>query len=201
VAVIYDYHVVLSIVGIFFGLAGYALYFRSIFRGETKPHVLSWFTYAVIDAIVFLAQVVKGAGPGAWPLLLSVIANSVIVVLALRRGEKDLKISDWISFSAALFSILLWVLTSDPLIAVVFATFVNIFALYPTFRKSYSKPYEESITLWSLDVFRFGLSILALSSFNPTTVLFTASIVVLNSSLVTMVLLRRRQLAKLASNI
>ncbi len=68
-------------------------------------------------------------------------------------------------------------------------------ALVPTFRKSYLRPYEESISMWGFDVAKYALSIFAIASLNLTTVLFPIAIVVCNSALVAMILLRRRRLA------
>jgi len=193
---IYDYHVLLGGTAVLIGLLAYGLYFRTIFRGDTKPHLFTWLIFAIIDGTVFVAQVLEGGGPGSWIFLLSVVENLIVVILAVRWGEKHITRSDWASFLAALAGIVLWRLTNDPLIAVTIAVGINIAAAYPTFRKSYTRPDEESITVWAIDVVRFSLGIVALVTLNITTALFPASIVLLNASLVGMILYRRRQLAK-----
>lgn len=193
---IYDYHSVIGGVAVLIGVGAYGLYFRTIFRGDTKPHLFTWLIFALIDGTVFVAQVLEGAGPGSWVLLLSVVENLVVVALALKWGEKHIAKSDWTSFIAALAGIMLWRLMNDPLIAVVIAVGINIAAAYPTFRKSYARPDEESITVWAIDGARFTLGMVALVTFNLTTALFPAAIVLTNTSLVGMILYRRRQLAK-----
>jgi hypothetical protein len=198
VRVLYDYHLVFGAFGVLLGLAGYGLYFRSIFRGETKPHLFTWVTYALIDAIVFVAQALHGAGAGSWALLLCALANAVIAVLALRRGEKHIATVDWISFAAALLCIALWILTSNALVAVVLASAVNVFGIVPTFRKSYTRPDQESVSIWTMDMFMFGASLIALDVFSLTTALFPVVIVLQNSVLVGMVLIRRRQLGRVS---
>src|SRR3989344_4631581 len=197
----YDYHVVLGIIAVSFGVAGYVIYIRSIIRGFTRPHIFTWLIYVVIDGTIFLAQLAGGGGPGAFVVLSGVFANTLIVILAFRRGEKNITFSDWACFILALFAILFWWITSSPLSAVLTLTLANLLAYIPTFRKSYAKPHEESISIWALDVLRFGVSIFALSAFNLTTVLFPATVVISNSVMTSTILLRRRRLAKLASNI
>lgn len=192
----YDYHIIFGALGVLLGLVAYGLYFRSIFRGETKPHIFTWLTFTLIDGTVFFAQILHGAGPGSWILLLSVVENTIVVVLATRWGEKHITRSDWVSFFGALFGILLWWLTDNALAAVVVASIINILAVVPTLRKSYLRPDQESVTLWSIDLLRFSLSMAALVSFNLTTALFPAVIILANASVVALVLLRRRQLAK-----
>ena len=191
---IYDYHVVLGALGAGLGLLGYALYFRSIFAGITKPHVFTWLTYFLLDIIVFVAQVIKGGGAGTWVTLSGAVGTFCVTVVALRLGEKHIRKSDWISFGAALFAIALWLLTDTPLVAVVIAAIINFLAMAPTFRKSYVNPFQESTSIWILDIIRFSLGIIALGSINATTVLFPAALVLGNAMLVAMILVRRSQL-------
>ena len=188
----YDYHVLLAVIGSCCGLLGYALYFRSIFLGATKPHIFTWFVYGLIDGIVFVAQLFEGGGPGAWVTLVGVVANLMVAVLSIWYGEKHITKSDWTIFTGALLAIVLWRMTSNPLLAVAIATIANTLGLVPTFRKAYMKPFEESISIWSLDVLRFGLAIPALSAITFTTVLFPIDVVIINSALAIMILIRRR---------
>jgi len=192
--VMYDYHVILGALGAGLGLLGYTLYFRSIFAGITKPHVFTWLTYFLLDIIVFAAQVIKGGGAGTWVTLTGVIGTFCVAAVALRLGEKHIRMSDWISFGAALFAIVLWVLTDTPLLAVIIAAIINFLAMAPTFRKSYVNPFQESTSIWVLDIIRFSMGIIALESLNLTTALFPAALVLGNAMLVAMILVRRRQL-------
>lgn len=178
------------------GVLGYTFYFRSIFRGETKPHLFTWLIYALIDIIVFTAQVLNGAGPGAWVTLTGIIGTSAVALVSIRRGEKHITMSDWMSFVAAIVAIVLWRLTSDALVAVVISAAINFLAMAPTFRKAYGKPEEESISIWLADTTRYSLAIVALTTLSLTTALFPAALVLGDALLITMILLRRRQLAK-----
>ena len=192
-----DYHAVLAAISIAFGAAGYIIYITSIFRGATKPHVFTWLIYALVDVIVFAAQLVEGGGPGAWATALGAFGNAAIFLLALRFGEKRVMTLDRVCLLGALLGIVLWQITSNPLTAVVVLTITNTLAVVPTIRKSYWRPFEESISIWGLDIARFGLALFALSTFNSTTALFPAGVVVTNSVLVGMILLRRRALGRL----
>jgi len=190
----YDYHIVLGAIAVLLGLLGYGLYFRSIFRGETKPHLFTWIIYFLIDIIVFVAQVIKGAGPGAWTTLSGVIGSLCVTIIAVRLGEKHITRTDWVSFIAALGAIVLWQLTNNPLTAVIIAAIINFLAIFPTLRKSYSNPYQESISIWIVDIMRFGLGISALLSLNWTTALFPSAVITANVLLVGIILIRRRVL-------
>ncbi|OHB18969.1 MAG: hypothetical protein A2854_02505 [Parcubacteria group bacterium RIFCSPHIGHO2_01_FULL_56_18] len=192
----YDYHVLLGILAIIAGLVGEVLYIKDIVRGTIKPHPFSWFGWGILDVIILSAQTVRGGGAGAWVMGVAAVVNIGIAIASLRRGEKRITQSDWICFIGALLGIGLWIVTDDPFWAVIVAAVVNCVAFIPTFRKSFVRPFEESLTIFVFDIIKFGLSIVALQALNPTTALFPAVSAISNIVFVAMVLFRRRQLAK-----
>ena len=191
---IYDYHVLLGVLAIIAGLVGEVLYIKNIFRGTIKPHPFSWFGWGLLDVVIVAAQVVKGGGAGAWVTGVAAVVNIGIAVVSLKRGEKRITWSDWTCFIGARLGIGLWIVTDDPLWAVIVAAVVNCIAFVPTFRKSFLRPSEESLTIFIFDIIKFGLSIAALQALNPTTALFPAVSALSNVVFVVMVLVRRRQL-------
>ena len=189
-----DYHVVLGAITVAITIFGYALYLRSILRGQTKPHPFTWLLFLVLDSTVFLAQVLHGGGPGAWSMGVGTFFAGLVFLLALKQGEKRIVRIDWACLTIALLGVAAWGATNNALYAVVLASVSDAIAKIPTIRKSYLRPEEESLSIWSLDIVRFSLSVVALSSISWTTALFPAEIVFTNAILVLMILLRRRQL-------
>ena len=191
----FDYHVVLGAVGVLLAIVGYATYFMSIFKGHTKPHVFTWAAFTLIDGTVFFIQLFEGGGPGSWTLGAAALLSAVVSLVAIQWGEKDIRSFDWLCLAGAVFGLIIWLVIDNPLGAVVILTVTNLFAVAPTFRKSFVKPEEESMIIWALDVVKFFLSIVALESRTLTTDPFPSSIVFSNGTLVVMTLLRRRRLA------
>jgi hypothetical protein len=176
------------------GLISYIPYFRDIFNGKTKPHFFSWFIWALLTGIAFIAQVVDDAGPGAWVTGLTAFICLLISILALRKGEKNITKSDWMCFLAALVGIVIWIKTNDPLFAVIVVTFVDAIAYIPTFRKSYYKPQEETLIKYELATLKFFIALFALQSLTVTTWLYPASLVLTNGAFVVMNIARRKKL-------
>lgn len=195
-----DYHAVIGFVALLLNLVAYGLYFRGVFKGFTKPHPFTWLVFSVVDGTVFFAQIVSGGGPGAWILGMAAVLNACVFLVALVWGEKRIPKTDWVCLVVALFGIALWRLTNDPFLAVVFASVADAVAKVPTMRKSYFRPHEETVSTWFLGALSYGISIAALTSLNPTTVFFPAEIVATNALVVGVVLLRRRQLAKISQS-
>jgi hypothetical protein len=178
------------------GFIGYVPYFRNIFKGKTKPHVFSWLVWGILTGIAFVAQVVEKAGPGSWVTGFTAIICLIIAGLAYSRGERDITRIDWACFIAAIFGIVLWVLTDNALLAVIIVTITDALAYIPTFRKTYYKPYEETLIEYALGSLKFVIGFAALESFALTAWLYPASLVVMNAAFVVMALIRRIQLGR-----
>jgi len=73
-----------------FASVGYSTYIWSIVKGTTKPHAFSWGVWSILMAIIFFAQLSKGAAAGAWVTGYSAAICVVITVFAILRGEKNI---------------------------------------------------------------------------------------------------------------
>lgn len=167
-------------------------YTRSIFKGQTKPHVFSWLIWGLATLIVFAAQLADGAGVGAWSTAVSGVGTLYIAYLAFqRRADHSVTRMDWIFLALALASLPLWLWTSDPLWAVIILTTVDTLGFGPTFRKAYHAPYEEQLQMYILLIFRNLLSIAALENYSWTTVLFPAFVSWMCVLFIAMVMVRR----------
>jgi len=195
-----DYYTTLSILGIAFGGARYIIYLRDMFRGTAKPHPFSWFVWGLMAAIVFFAQLSEGAGAGAWITGLVGAACLGISVLALYKGEKGITKSDWVCLLASIIGVVLWRLTSEPLLAVVIIVIADAIAYIPTYRKAFYKPHEEPAYTYFLAAMRSVFGVLALQSFTITNWLYPASLILTDGGFVVYLLVRRWQLARTKSS-
>jgi len=187
-------NVYLGILATLIAIYAYIPYFRNIFRGKTKPHAFSWFVWFLLTAIAFFAQVSDNAGPGAWVTGFTAVICFVIFIFGLKRGEKDIVWIDWLSLVGALLALGLWAITNEPLLSVILITLIDALGFVPTFRKSYSKPNEETALTYGLSSLKFAIGIAALDNVTLVTALYPASLVLANGIFVAMVLLRRQKL-------
>ncbi|MDD5585896.1 MAG: hypothetical protein PHY92_02935 [Alphaproteobacteria bacterium] len=186
----------LGLLSIALFIVGYSRYFWHIFKGQTKPHAFSWLVWGIITAIAFFAQNSDNAGPGAWTTGFGAVVYFVIAGLALFRGERDIKRSDWLAFTGALAAIPLWYLTGDPLSAVVLIAIIETLAFFPTIRKSYAKPHEETLFMYTMEILRFVPAIFALEHYSAVTLINPLYTIVLNGAFIVMALWRRAALAR-----
>ncbi len=176
-------------------LVSYVPYIRDILKGTTKPHPVSWVAFAILMGITFAAQVVTGAGAGAWVTGVSAAAVLAIAIFAMIHGRVEVVLFDWICLVAALMGIVLWRATSDPLHAVLIVTATHMVAMGPMLRKAYLKPYEETMSLFILSIAKFVVGFFAFASFTLTNTLYPSFIIAVNIVLVSVLVYRRKQIS------
>ena len=188
-----DLKTILGIIAVVIGFIGYVPYIIDTIRNKTKPHAFSWLVWTILTVIAFFAQLSRGAGVGAWATGMTALVCAFITILAFRQGEKDIKIFDWVSLLVAGVSLILWGITNNPLVAIILVVIIDAAGFFPTFRKAFHKPFEETMSQYIIATIKWVLSIVALGSLNLTTVLFPAAVAALNTSFSIMLIIRRRK--------
>jgi len=167
-----------SLAAIVLTFVAYAPYLATIRTGVTRPHYYSWLIWSLTTAVVFVAQLSAEGGVGAWPTGVSAAITIYVTWLAWRlHGDTQATRLDQAFLGMALLSLPLWLLTADPLWAVVILTTVDVLGFGPTLRKAWHLPWEESLLFYALFTVRSALSVLALESLNLTTLLFPVAMV------------------------
>ncbi|MGE3770025.1 MAG: hypothetical protein AB7G06_03655 [Bdellovibrionales bacterium] len=177
-------------------IISYIPYFHGIRKGTIKPHAFSWLLWSLITGISYMAQTSAGSGPGAWAAGISTFLTLSVAIASLKYGEKNITRSDWVVFIAGLSAIPAWILTDNPLWSVVIVSAIDTVGYIPTIRKSWSKPTEEGFSRYTLSSVNKVLSLLAIEVFIVTTWLHTATILLMNIVLLTVMLYRRHVLRK-----
>jgi len=177
------------------GLAGQGWYLLQAMRRTVRPHIFSWIIWGLLGLIGTAAQYTANAGPGCWSVGISSITCFFIAIAGLFHGEKSITRGDWICFLFLLSAIPVWVMTKNPLWAVVIVCAIDTGAFYPTFRKSWSQPHKEGIIGFSAYALQMVFSFAALESFTLTTTLYPIVLFAMNAALAVTLLYRRRKVA------
>lgn len=188
-----DIQIVLGTFPILLGFASCAWYYREIFAGRIKPHAFSWLVWGTTTGIAFVAQILNGAGPGAWFLGYVTLNCFVTFGLALWKGERSFPAFDWISLLVALSSLIPWYLSNDATISVVIVTFIDTCGYLPTFRKIYRKPREESLFVFATGIVQYAASLFALSVISISTALYPLVCTLMNIAVCVQLLYLRQK--------
>ena len=182
---------ILGILSVVFAALSYPPYLISMLKGKIKPHVFSWALWSLLTFIAFAIQLASGAGPGAWTTGFSAVCTTIIAVVAIRYGERNITRSDWLAFAGGLLAIPLWLGMKNPTAAAILVTAIDAAGFYPTFRKSWHKPREELLYMNLITMMKHFLSLAALTVFSIPTALFPATLMTLNILLAAMITGRR----------
>jgi len=183
---------ILGAIAAFISLASCPAYMWGIYKSGLKPHAFSWTIWGLITSIVFAAQVVEGAGAGAWNMGAAAAGTWAIAIAAFFYGERNITRSDWAAFVCALAAIPVWVMTKNPLPAVIIVSAIDSVSYWPTLRKSWIRPREESALMFVAGAVAFFFSLFAQENRNLTTLLYPVVITCMNILLIAMLLTRRR---------
>ena len=192
----FNIKLILGSIAIIVALVGYVPYFRDIFIGRTKPHVYSWLIWSILMGIGFFGQILNKGGTGAWVTGISALISVFIFLLALKKGEKNITLLDKLSLIGAFIAMGLWYLTNNPLSAIILIMIIDALGFFPTFRKSYHKPNEETMFTYFTSGLKFAIALFALESYSLITYLYPLYLVLANWSFVGMIIIRRIQFNK-----
>jgi len=185
----------LSFIAITITVFAYLPYIQSIRDGRTKPHIFSWIIWGSATVVVSFAQLAAKGGVGAWPITISGLLTIYTAWLAWqKKGDIDITPLDWFFFITALSALPLWYLTANPLWAVIILTTVDLLGFAPTFRKSWFRPQDESLTFFMLMTLRNFIAAAALEHYALATLLFPMATGAAGALFIVMVILRRNRL-------
>ncbi|HVJ92100.1 MAG TPA: hypothetical protein VM580_20005 [Labilithrix sp.] len=184
--------------GIFAALAsvlavvGNVPYLRDVIRRAITPHPYTWFIWSIVSGVTFVGGLVKGAGIGAVPTGVAESFTLVIFLFSLRNGFRGVAKVDHLFLAAALLALISWAITREPTAAVVIVVSIDLIAFAPALRKTWLDPRSEQPILFVANVIRHALTLGALQNYNLATILHSVSMIVTNTAMTLIIVLRRR---------
>lgn len=189
-----DYKWVLAGIAALISICNFSYYVVGILKGKTKPHMYTWLIWSVVAFTVAAGQIVDGAGAGAMVAVIAVLNCLIVAFLSISRGSKDITKSDKLCLFICAVALVLWPITNSPLWSILIVTIIDLIGYIPTIRKSYNAPHEESIYIFSIFVVTCSLGLLALHNYTLITMVYLIAMNVANTFMVTILLIRRKQL-------
>lgn len=184
---------IVGIIAVVLTFVGYIPYIRDTRKDKTKPHIYTWFIWGLVTAIAFGLQLSADAGPGAFTTLAAAIVCFIIFGFGLRQGNHDITKSDTIFLLLSLVALGLWLFAKQPVLSVILISTIDMLGFIPTVRKSWHKPYEETLISYLLNTFRFCLALYALDHYTIVTALYPLTWVIANGAFSIYLIARRKK--------
>lgn len=162
-------------------ISGILLYVYDTIKGHSKPNRVTWFLWSLVPFIAFSAQIKQGVGLTSILTFTSGFGPFLVLVTSLlnKNAYWELKRFDIVCGAIAIIGVILWLVTKNPNLAIIFSITADGFAALPTLVKSFKFPETESmvtyllasfgalltlftIDTWKLEFFAFPLYIFVL---------------------------------------
>lgn len=186
-------YVVAGIAGATINIIGFVPYIRDIFRHKTEPERAMWWIYTALFLLLFAAQLNAGAH---WLLLVTgvyILNSAVIAILSLRYGYGSLHKRDAISLIIAAIGLLLWLLTKQPLLAILVVILVDIAGFWLTLLKVWHAPRSETLVSWQLAFVAAVISIFSIKTLKFDLVIYPLYAVAGEAFLIGEIMYRRKK--------
>lgn len=184
------------ILWVILGLVAYVVYFRAIFRGETKPHLYTWMIWGILWTT---ASIISFRNGGGWWILVPVmmgILNTTLAIIAFFYGEKHISQKDKILLWLCCVMFVFWLLTKHDLWTMIIACLIESVGFYFTWKKSYKKPYQEDLTSYIIWTFEFLFAVLAIEHISVINWLYPSYLFLSEGAFIIFLLWRRKVIKK-----
>ncbi len=187
--------IVSAILSVITELAAFYFYIKDIlFFKNAKPHAYTWFIWSVTQSTAVVALWYGGGGLGAIGLSISSILVFCVFIFSLKRGTKNITLGDTLVLTVALMAIFVWWQLDNPVLAVFMISAIDAIGYIPSYRKSWSEPWSETLLPWILFSMCDIFAIIALREYNFLTLTYLITIAICNFIIVFLCLLRRRKI-------
>lgn len=163
-------------------IIGAAAYIRSMFRGQTKPNRVTWFMWLVAPFIATAASLSQGFSWAVIPVFMSGMSPLMIFVASFFTKKAYWKTSkfDYACGTISALALVLWYVTSNANIAIVFAIATDALAAVPTIVKAWKNPETESTWPFTIGMLSPLTSFLAASSWSFAELAFPSYLIAIN---------------------
>lgn len=186
---------ILIVLAIVLRLSAGIRYFVATYRGIVKPNPVTWLFWGIAPLIAALAQFQHGYTPATATTLALSLGPLAIFVAALRVKGKRWRIGafDIACGGFAAVGIILWQVTSDPVVALIFGILADIAGGIPTVRKAYIAPYTEEALPYALSALSMILTVCTVRDWQFINYGFPVYIFGINALIFTLILLGKRR--------
>ena len=138
------------LIAVIIQLTGVSFYIKDMFRGTTKPNLVTWFVWALAPMIGSWLAWKAGARLSILPVFMAGFNPVLVIIVAIliKRGYWKITKLDIVCGILAVFALVLWVITRNLSISVLFAILSDALAAVPTLIKSWKFPETETYTAY-----------------------------------------------------
>lgn len=194
-----NWHLLIGIVAGLIQLYAVIPYVRSILARETRPNVVSWVLWTLLQLITIWIMMTSDGGI-SWSLILvcaMTFNTSLVVVLCLAGyGDKEFGWVEKACLAIALVTIGLYVATDNGPLAIGFNILADLIAAAPTVWKTWRDPKSEAFGPWAIITVAAVLGVLSVEIASVESIAFPMYLVCVNGSVAALAYFGQRNIPK-----
>lgn len=178
-------------------LGGFS-YLRAVVTGRARPYPLSWLLWAITPMITFAAELSSDVGWRSVVTFALGFTPLMVFVVSMIKNPKSLKL-DALNVACvllALSGIGLWLITDNPIIAIVVAIIADIFSAVPTIRKTIADPKSEYAPTYALSILSMAVTLLTITDWTFAAYAFPTYVMLMNTFMVAIIKGKRKKKRK-----
>ncbi len=168
-------------------LVAYFYYFKNIFYGETRPNLVSWFLWMLPPFIGVFFELKAGAGLSVLPVFFAGFGPFLVVVVSLFKKNSIWQITtfDIICGVFSILALVLYIITHNLGISIIFAILSDALAFIPTYVKTWKFPETETLTVYCASIVNNILALFIIKNWIFSIYSFNVYLIVANLVFVT----------------
>jgi len=157
-------------------------YIKNIFRGGTRPNLVSWFMWTLAPFVGVYLQWRAGAGLSILGTFMAGFGPFLVIIFSLFRKNAFWKINsfDILCGIFSIFALILYVLTKNIALSIVFAITSDTLAAIPTILKSWKNPETETALVYLGGILNNILALLIIKNWNFSIYAFSVYFILIN---------------------
>ncbi|MBU1292816.1 hypothetical protein KJ819_01975 [Patescibacteria group bacterium] len=181
------------LIGVLVASIGIFSYIRDTVRGKVKPNRVTWLLWAIAPLIATAAAISDGVGWAVLPVFLSGFGPLLVFIFSFVNKDSYWKLGrlDYICGLFSVLALILWAITNEPVIAIVFAIVSDAVAALPTVIKAWKYPETENAGPFLSGLFTSSTAFTAISAFRISEIAFPIYLISINCVLIFSILRNR----------
>lgn len=155
-----------AIIGALIYVLAFSRYIYSTLKDKNKPNRATWFIWAFLGFILLFSYYSGGARETIPLLIVNQLGMCIIFLISLKFGEGGYTKFDLYCLFGALVSVFAWLISNNPLYALLLGLLTDLFGALPTIKKSIEDPLHEDKITWILFLLGNSFNLLAIKTWN-----------------------------------
>lgn len=164
-------------------LIGIFSYIKDTLKGKTKPNRVTWLMWSIAPIIATVAALSSGVSISILPVFMSGFGPFLVFIFSLANKNSYWKLQKFDYFCGAfsILALILWIITKNPNIAILFSILSDASAAAPTIIKAWKHPETESINAYTTGLFNIFTGFFAIQTWNFSSLAFSVYLIISNT--------------------